>query len=117
MNGLEKILDKLANSFEGFANDLRNYAEDLPQEGAAGDGEDRDDDDGVIKFAPRAPRDNGVQDDQMVTLRSGDLRKVVDAYRKLARYAREGRIADQNVRLGLHPAVKAVKHLIRPPRG
>jgi hypothetical protein len=40
---------------------------------------------------------------------------VIDAYRKFNRFAREGKIMDQDERNVLHRHIKKVKHLIRRP--
>lgn len=112
-------VDRLATAFEGFVEDLRDLKNDVAVDDEAGDGEYRDDDHLDRVEAPQdRPRyaDNGMSDDKDVTLKSGTLRQLVDNYRKMSRYHREGRIMDQQERFKLHAAVKAVKHLIRHPR-
>ena len=59
---------------------------------------------------------DGITDDTQITMRSGDLREVIDAYRHLSRLAREGKIPTQEQRFQLHNHIRAVKHLIRKPR-
>ena len=59
---------------------------------------------------------DGITDDTQITMRSGDLREVIDAYRHLSRLAREGKIPTQEQRFQLHKHIRAVKHLIRKPR-
>lgn len=115
---MKAALERLANAFDGFAGEIRDLVEDMPQGAGvcadlgAGGGENVDD-----GFVDRAvDRGNGIDDETVITMKSGDLRKVVDAYRKLVRYARNGRIPTQDERLKLHQNVKAVKHLIRKPR-
>lgn len=120
MKGFGNALDKLIRGFEGFTEELREIADDAPL--AAGQGEEADGqvdydyghddaDDAPVAGAPR----NDIDDDTMVTLRSGDLRKVIDAYRRFNRYAREGKIMTQDERNVLHRHIKKVKHLIRRP--
>jgi hypothetical protein len=117
-----KGLDKLAEAAESFAYALRN----LRVDGNAGDGEvddnwndavidDDDDNDNVVAMAPAANRRDGIDDATEITMKSGDLRKVIDSYRKFSRYAREGRIPTQDERFKWHQSVRAVKHLIRQP--
>ena len=108
MGNLNAVLNKLAKVFEGVTEELRDLADDLPN-GVAGHGEENDD--------PwvEVPARNGINDDTVITMKSGDLREVIDAYRKLTRFAREGKIPTQEQRKEGHRAVKAVKHLIRKP--
>ena len=63
----------------------------------------------------QAPARENIGDDTIITMKSGDLRQVIDAYRKLSRFAREGKIPTQDQRMKGHASVKAVKHLIRKP--
>ena len=98
--------NKLADIIETLCDALTVAVDELREEAPAGAGEAED-----KVCAAR----NGVKDDDMVTLRSGDLREVVDAYRKLVRFARNGKIPTQDERMSGHEAVKAVKHLIRKP--
>lgn len=113
MKNFEKALDKLVEGFEGFTEELRGIADDLPHDcGRAGDGEEPD---GYDAGPRRAPDRGGVNDDTIVTLRSGDLREVLNGYRKLVRFAREGRIPTQDQRMKGHHAVRKVKHLVRKP--
>jgi|KBSMisStandDraft_5_1062788.scaffolds.fasta_scaffold14342_1 hypothetical protein len=118
-----KGLDKLAKAAEDFSNALRN----LNVDGNAGDGEyadhdvdvfadDDDDNDNVVAIAQAANRRrDGIDDATEITMKSGDLRKVIDSYRKFTRYAREGRIPTSDERCKWHESVRAVKHLIRQP--
>ena len=118
MKGLSTALEKLANSFEGFAGELRDLAEGVPQGGVAGDGEMPEEyvqeDDGNVVNLRDEPED--VDDNTVITMKSGDLRRVVDSYRKLSRMAREGKIPTQDERFKLHLNIRAVKHLIRRPQ-
>lgn len=93
---LGDALEKLAGSFEGFAEELRDLY----------DGDEE------VKAAPAR---NGIDDDTDITMKSGDLRHVIDAYRKMVRWAREGKIPTQEQRVKLHQSVRKVKHLIRKP--
>lgn len=117
---MKALIERISRKFEEFASDLREVADDLPRGGAAGYGEEDDPDEQYVpEAAPaKAQAPNGIDfvDDSAITMKSGDLRKVVDSYRRLVRYAREGRIPAQDERFKLHQAVRAVKHLIRKPR-
>lgn len=122
MKTFGQALDRLAEAFQGFAAEIKDLKNEESLEAEAGEGEeiqdafyddDHDDNDNVIRIARP---DNGIQDDQDVTLKSGDLRKVVNAYRALSRMHREGRLADQDTRFKLHQHIRKVKHLIRAPR-
>ena len=108
MGNLNAVLNKLAKVFEGVTEELRDLADDLPN-GVAGHGEENDD--------PwvEVPARNGINDDTVITMKSGDLREVIDAYRRMVRYAREGKIPTQEQRNKLHPFIKKVKHLVRKP--
>lgn len=111
---MKEAIERLSKSFEDFASELNELADDLPKCNKAGHGEQVDD---HYRPQPARERDRGgVHDETQITLKSGDLRKVVDAYRKLSRLAREGKVANQEQRFEGHRAVKAVKHLIRKPR-
>ena len=107
MRNFDAALAKLIEGFEGFTEELRNIADDVPQAGA---GEEPD-----YAEVDQAPAREDIDDDTIVTMRSGDLRKVLDAYRKLVRFARNGKIPTQDERLKLHQAVRKVKHLVRKP--
>lgn len=111
MKAVRNALDKLANSFEGFTEELRNIADEFPQD-AAGAGEEPD---GYDAEVAQAPARNDISDDKIITMRSGDLREVIDAYRRLSRFAREGRIPTQDQRMKGHLSVRKVKHLVRKP--
>ena len=93
MKIMTAALEKLIEGFEGFTEELRGIADDVPQ-GAAGCGEEPDGCDAVRA----APARDGIADDTTITMKSGDLRQVIDAYRKLVRFAREGRIPTQEQR-------------------
>ena len=111
---MPKNMDAVLNALEDLIAALRDQGDNAP----AGAGEDFNDDYGpdVDDDVQEAPaRDNGINDDTEITMRSGDLRKVVDAYRTLSRMHRTGRIATQDERNKLHKAIKAVRHLIRKP--
>lgn len=110
MKTMTAALEKLIAGFEGFTDELRNIADDLPQ-GVAGCGEEPDGYDAV----EAAPARDGIDDATTITMKSGDLRRVIDAYRKLVRFAREGRIPTQEQRFKGHQSVRKVKHLIRKP--
>jgi hypothetical protein len=121
MKGFREAVDKLADNFVQFADQLRDMAEDAPQDreydgpvlvADAGDGEEVND---GYEAAALGKQRNDITDETMVTVRSGDLRKVLDAYRKFNRYAREGKIMTQDERNVLHRHVKKVKHLVRRP--
>lgn len=112
---MKEALEKLVDAFEDFTGSLRDLIDGLPQQGPAGAGEEPDYEPAVGRVAER-PRGDEIDDDTVIKMRSGDLRKVIDAYRKLVRYAREGRIPTQDERFALHKSVRAVKHLIRRPR-
>jgi hypothetical protein len=122
MKGFGTALEKLIQGFEGFTDELRNLAEDNQEQGIkydgpqlvadAGDGEEVND---GYEAAALGQQRNDITDETMVTVRSGDLRKVLDAYRKFNRYAREGKIMTQDERNVLHRHVKKVKHLVRRP--
>jgi hypothetical protein len=121
MRNFDGALEKLIEGFEGFTNSLRGMAVEDKQANAD-DGEEvydfdpvEDNDDAVVEL-PRGQNRDGITDDTEIHMRSGELRKVIDSYRKLSRYAREGRIPTQEQRFKLHQAVKDVKHLIRTPR-
>jgi hypothetical protein len=120
MKGIDAALTKLIKGFEGFTNELRNMANGHDVAADNYDG-DEDHDAGFGEEPDNYPEDlepvarEDIDDDTMVTLRSGDLRKVLDAYRKLTRFAREGRIPTQDERLKLHQYIKKVKHLVRKP--
>jgi len=116
MRNFNTALDKLIQGFEGFTDELRNMADELPADQPddnvvhiAGAGEEPD-----FEPAVRVAGD-GIDDGTVITMKSGDLRKVVDSYRRFVRYAREGRIPDADERFKLHQSVRAVKHLIRKP--
>jgi hypothetical protein len=118
MKGFSEAVDRLADNFAQFADQLRDLAAaDVPQlgDGEEPEGYDYHHDDAANDAAAQAPQPNAITDDTMVTLRSGDLRKVIDAYRKFNRFAREGKIMDQDERNVLHRHIKKVKHLIRRP--
>ena len=105
---LNEVLDALENSMYALTNFLRDG-------GPAGEGEvDEGYDDAFIE-EPNAGCGDDLDDDSMVTLRSGDLRQVVDAYRTLSRMARTGKVPTQEERFKLHQHIKKVKHLIRKP--
>lgn len=106
---MKEALEKLVDAFDDFTGSLRDLIEGLPERGVAGAGEEPDRDVERVE-------DGGINDDTMIEMRSGDLRKVVDAYRKFVRYAREGKIPTQDERFKWHQAVRDVKHLIRKPR-
>ena len=110
-----KALDKLIAGFEGFTDALRDMKDDHDDVAVADydDREDHDDDD--YRDLKQAPACNGINDDTIITMASGDLRKVIDAYRRLVRLARTGKIPTDKQRVEGHAAVKAVKHLIRKP--
>lgn len=116
---MKAIIEKIARKFEDFSSDLREIADDLPDKHQAGYGEEPDE--YIEKANPvRAQQgdkahDHGIDDDTTITMKSGELRKVIDAYRKYVRYAREGHIPAQEERFQLHQSVRAVKHLIRKP--
>lgn len=119
MGNFNNALDRLSEAFEGFARELRDMADEVPVKDnlvfghAAGFGEEAEDEGKVVDFPP-AERDD-LDDDTMVQIRSGDLRHVIDAYRKLVRFAREGYIPTQDERMALHQHIRKVKHLIRKP--
>lgn len=111
---MKEALEKLADAFSDFTDTLRDMAMDAPEANKAGAGEEPDD--GKIVPIARAPEGRGgFGDDVVVQIRSGDLRQVVNAYRKLSRMAREGQIPTQDERFELHQHIKKVKHLIRKP--
>jgi len=119
MKNFGNALTKLIEGFEGFTEELRNMA---GNQGDAGDGEepdnyndnyDAEDNDGEIE---QAPARNDIEDDKIITMKSGDLRRVLDSYRKLVRYAREGKIPTQDQRMEMHKHILNVKHLVRKPR-
>lgn len=110
---MKEALEKLVDAFDDFTGSLRDLIEDLPRQGPAGAGEEPDEP-AVGRVAER-PRGDDIDDDTVIKMRSGDLRKVIDAYRRLTRYAREGKIPTQDERFKLHQSVRAVKHLIRKP--
>lgn len=93
------VLEDLVDALTGAIDELR-------EDGPAGAGE--------AEEGACAAR-NGINDDTEITMKSGDLREVVDAYRRLVRFARNGKIPTQAERMKGHAAVKAVKHLIRKP--
>lgn len=114
MADFAKALDKLIQGFEGFTDTLREM-QDYHQDAvavAAGAGEDDDDD---YKAPNQGAARGGIDDDTDITMKSGDLRKVVDAYRYLVRLARTGKIPTGDQRQAGHAAVRKVKHLIRKP--
>lgn len=114
MKTLTTALERLIDGFDGFTEELRSIVDDMPRggnEAVVGYGEEPDDD----EFVQKAPDRGGVNDDTTITMRSGDLREVIDAYRTLSRLAREGRIPTQDQRLKLHRHIKKVKHLVRAP--
>jgi hypothetical protein len=121
MKDIDTALTKLIKGFEGFTDELRNMVNGHDQEAAAdlGGYEENYEPDADAGFAEEnddAPQmREDIDDDTMVTLRSGDLRKVIDSYRKLVRYARNGKIPTQEERFKLHQSIKRVKHLIRKP--
>jgi hypothetical protein len=117
MKNFGTALTKLIEGFEGFTEELRNMADMAPQDAGAGEEPDdwqdrREDNDAEVE---KVPAREDIDDDKIITMRSGDLRKVLDAYRKLVRYARNGKIPTQDERLKLHQAVLKVKHLVRKP--
>lgn len=124
---MKQANERLAALFEDFAVSLRQINRDDQQDKVAGDGEDydndanggiyddEDDNDNVVQLGQAPVRDD-TDDEKVITMKSGELRKVINSYRTLTRYAREGRIPDQDTRFKLHQAVRAVKHLIRRPR-
>jgi hypothetical protein len=116
MKGFNEAVERLADNFAQFADQLRDISAAAPQ-AEVGYGEEPyqdDDDDNVVNLVQN--RANDVDDDKVITLRSGELRKVIDAYRKFHRYARTGKIPNQDERYKWGSAVRAVKHLIRQPR-
>lgn len=113
MANFNGALDKLIQGFEGFTEELRNIAEDLPQDRIVGAGEEPDDN--MVNFAAAPGAREDIDDATTITMKSGDLRQVLNAYRKLTRYAREGRIPTQDERVELHQHIRKVKHLVRMP--
>ena len=111
MKTLNAALARLIEGFEGFTETLREMADEAPQDAGAGEEPDY----GYEAEVEQAPAREDIDDDTIVTMRSGDLRKVLDAYRKLVRYARNGKIPTQDERLKGHQAVRKVKHLVRKP--
>ena len=107
---MAKNLNEVLDGFENSMYNLINYLRDNDN-APAGDGEvDWPDEEPAVQEDP-----DDIDDDTMVTLRSGDLRQVVDAYRKLSRLARTGKVPTQEERFELHQHIKKVKHLIRKP--
>lgn len=127
MGNFNAALERLIEGFEGFTEQLRNMADNQANEAGdiAGAGEELEDIaadlnpdggyDNVVKLAD-APRQGDLDDDTIIKMRSGDLRKVLDAYRKMTRWAREGYIPNQDERVKLHQYIRKVKHLVRRPR-
>ena len=110
---MPKNIHDVLERFEGVMADLVDALRDAAHAAPAGAGE-VDDGDAFIEDEP-AQAQGRIDDDTMVTLRSGDLRQVVDAYRTLSRMARTGRIPTQDERFKLHQHIRKVKHLIRKP--
>lgn len=104
MPKLNEALEQFEDVFSNLIEALREVGEGM----VAGAGEEPD--------AVDAPDDNGITDDTEITMRSGDLREVVNAYRKMVRFARNGRIPTQDDRMPGNLAVRKVKHLIRRPK-
>lgn len=133
MPKISDVLDNLASAFEDMADKMREarnnlaYNQQEPEVahgGQVGEGEEVYDEEDVDYPAAPQPQLNvvglderrGIHDDTQVTIKSGDLRRVVNAYRKLVRFARNGIIPGQDERMDGHKAVYAVKHLIRKPQ-
>lgn len=106
---MAKNLDAVLEALEAVASNLSDVAEALRDQAAA----DLEAPAGAGEV--EAPEYDGIDDDDEITMRSGDLRQVIDAYRKLVRFARNGKIPTQEERMKGHAAVKKVKHLIRKP--
>ena len=118
---INDALDSFQNSVLDLVDALKGVAApagagevNWPADEDAGYDYGRDDDDDGPAQVDEPVGD--INDDTMVTLRSGDLREVIDAYRTLSRLAREGKIPTQDQRFKLHKHIKKVKHLIRKPR-
>ena len=106
---MRQNLSDALERFEGVMADFIDALRDNLAEAPAGAGEIEE------EQAPAQAVDRGVNDETVITMRSGDLREVVDAYRTLSRFARTGRIPTQDERFKLHQHIKKVKHLIRKP--
>ena len=106
---MPKNIHDVLERFEGVMADLVDALRDTLAEAPAGAGE--------IEEEPAMAQavDRGINDETMITMRSGDLREVVDAYRTLSRMHRMGRCATQDERFKLHQHIRKVKHLIRKP--
>ncbi len=109
---MRQNLSDALERFEGVMADLVDALREVADGAPAGAGEIEDEPAPVARAD--AARGN-VDDNTMITMRSGDLREVVDAYRTLSRMARTGRIATQDERFKLHQHIRKVKHLIRKP--
>ena len=107
---MRQNLSDVLERFEGVMADFIDALRDNLDAAPAGAGEIEE------EAAPaRGADDRGINDESMVTLRSGDLREVIEAYRTLSRMARTGCIPTQDERFKLHQHIKKVKHLIRKP--
>lgn len=117
MGNFRDAIEKLIQGFDGFTDKLRDMADELPQDGGAiaGAGEEAEDYDNVVHLADAPAKHYDLDDDTMIQMRSGDLRKVLNAYRKMTRWAREGKIPTQDERVELHQHIRKVKHLVRKP--
>ena len=107
------VFDAFENATTNLIDGLREIVDNI-NDAPAGAGEDAFIEEAPCQEAP-AYGGNRIDDDTMVTLRSGDLRQVVDAYRTLSRLARTGKVPTQEERFKLHQHIKKVKHLIRKP--
>ena len=120
---MKEAMERLADAFVNFADQIRDMAEDVGEQKAgagigwpkAGDGE-MPEGVNVVPLARAEQGRDGVGDDAVVQIRSGDLRQVINAYRKMTRFAREGKIPTQDERVELHQHIRKVKHLVRPPK-
>ena len=108
---MRQNLNEVLERFEGVMADFIDALRDNLAEAPAGAGEIEEEQAPARAEAGRG----GINDNDMITMRSGDLREVIEAYRTLSRMARTGCIPTQDERFKLHQHIKKVKHLLRKP--
>ena len=122
LNKLAETMDRFAATIADLAADLKDQAYDAEQGGhdygREVDADDDYDDHNDDRNAVRAPqKGNGPAQEAILQVKAGDLWKLANRSRKMIRFARQGKVPNQDDRAPLCRSIKTLKAqgLVRKP--